>query len=292
MNGGVKIKSGAMKSLMLISFLGIMLLASVEPIEGQILNPLENQTKMSCIFDNQTEMLPVTMGNQTMMMPFITLPVTMGNQTTTMPFMMMPVLLENQTMTMPFIMKNQTMIMPFTIGNQTVIMPFTMGNQTVIMPFIMDNQTIMPDTTMSIQGSSGKSTVVEITQLEQINTSLQKGPVFLRIGAKWCSHCQSMKPILEKMVAEYTGNATIAIIDINQSPELKDFFGVGMIPDSCVIVSIENGNYVYMQENGTVTTDRSQARFVGINEISGPNEETFKKVLDRAILQRWKEKSK
>jgi len=74
---------------------------------------------------------------------------------------------------------------------------------------------------------------------------------------------QSMHHILEKMVVKYTGNSTIAIIDINQSPELTDFFRVEMIPDSCVFFVIENGTYVYIQENGTISTDRSQARFVG-----------------------------
>jgi thioredoxin 1 len=142
------------------------------------------------------------------------------------------------------------------------------------------------------QGSAGKSAVVEVTQLEQMNTSLQKCPVFLKIGAKWCPHCRSMKPILEEMAAEYTGNATIATIDVDKSPDLKDYFGVKVIPDSCVIVGIENGTYVYMQEDGNVSMNRSQARLIGLNETAGPNEETFKKVLDLAVLQKEKDKSK
>lgn len=136
------------------------------------------------------------------------------------------------------------------------------------------------------QESSGKSAVVEITQLEQINTSLQENPVFLRIGAKWCPHCQSVQPILEKMAAEHTGNATIATIDVDQSPELAKYFGVEFIPDSCVIVGIENGTYVYMQEDGNVSMNRSEARFVGLNETFGPNEENFTRVLDLAVLQK------
>jgi thioredoxin 1 len=145
---------------------------------------------------------------------------------------------------------------------------------------------------LTSQGSSGKGTVVQVTKLEQINTSLQKTPVFLKIGAKWCSHCRSMKPILEKMAAEYTGNATIAAIDVDQSPELAEYFGVKAIPDSSVIAGIENGTYVYMKEDGNVSMDRSQARFIGLNETAGPNEETFKKVLDLALLQRGKGKPK
>jgi thiol-disulfide isomerase/thioredoxin len=145
---------------------------------------------------------------------------------------------------------------------------------------------------LNSQGNSGNSTVVEITQLEQINTSLQENPVFLKIGAKWCPHCRSMKPILEKLAAEYAGNATIAAIDIDHSPELTKYFGVEGIPDSFVIVGVENGTYVYMQEDGNVSMNRSMARFIGLNETAGPNEETFKKVLDLALLQKEKGISK
>jgi hypothetical protein len=33
-----------------------------------------------------------------------------------------------------------------------------------------------------------------------------------------------------------------------------------------VIVGIKNGKYVYMQQNGKTTTDRSKARIVGLND--------------------------
>ncbi|MDQ1252504.1 MAG: hypothetical protein QG646_1625 [Euryarchaeota archaeon] len=99
-----------------------------------------------------------------------------------------------------------------------------------------------------------------------------------------------MRPILEKMAGEYTGNATIASIDVDQNLQLTKYFRVEGIPDSCVIVGTENGTYVYMQENGTISTERSQAKFVGLNETVGPNEETFKKVMDLAISQKGKNK--
>lgn len=137
--------------------------------------------------------------------------------------------------------------------------------------------------------SKEKSTVVKITQLEQINTSLQKGPVFLKSGSKWCPHCRAMKPILENLTAKYDGNATIATVDVDQNPELAEYFGVEAIPDSCVIVGIENGKYVYMQENGNISTDRSQAKVVG---LSDGDEQVFEKVLNLAFAQQGKDKSK
>lgn len=135
--------------------------------------------------------------------------------------------------------------------------------------------------------TKGKSDFVRATELGQINTSLQKGPVFLRMGAEWCPYCQSMKPILKEMATEYRGKATIMIIDITQSPELMTYFGVGHIPDSSVIVGIENGEYVYMQENGNIIKDRTQAKIVGLKD-----KETYEKILDLALLHEEKEKSR
>jgi len=104
-----------------------------------------------------------------------------------------------------------------------------------------------------------------------------------------------MKPILEKLAAEYGGNATIASVDVDENPELAEYFEVETIPDSCVIVGIENGTYIYMQEDGNVSMDRSQARFVGLNDTGGTNntdKKIFERVLNLALLQQEKDKSK
>lgn len=136
------------------------------------------------------------------------------------------------------------------------------------------------------QGIQEKNAVVEVTQLEQINTSLQKGPVLVKIGAEWCGPCQEMKPILKELATEYEGKATIMSVDVDQSPKLADYFVVNSIPDSSVIVGIDNGEYVYMQEDGSITKDRFKARILGAMD-----KQVFVKVLDLA-LQKEKVKSK
>ncbi|KKG18101.1 thioredoxin [Methanosarcina sp. 2.H.T.1A.6] len=124
-----------------------------------------------------------------------------------------------------------------------------------------------------------KSVVVEITDLEQINTSIQEGPVLLKIGSERCGPCRQMKPILSDLAAEYGGRATVMSADIDQSPHLAAYFRIAYIPDSFVVVGIENGEYVYMQEDGNVTTDRLQARVMGLGE-----KQVYEELLDRAIL--------
>jgi thioredoxin-like negative regulator of GroEL len=133
------------------------------------------------------------------------------------------------------------------------------------------------------QNIQGKNAVVEATQLEQINASLQKGPVLLKIGAEWCGPCQQMKPTLKELATEYGGRVTVMSVDVDQSPKLADYFGVIVVPDSSVIVGIDNGEYVYMQENGNLSKDRFKARILKLKD-----KELFEKVLDFAIQKKVK----
>jgi thiol-disulfide isomerase/thioredoxin len=135
---------------------------------------------------------------------------------------------------------------------------------------------------MSMSGAAATTTqggkVVEITQLSQINKALQKGPVFLRLGADWCSHCKAFQPTLQKLAKEYKGKVTVMSIDIDRSPKLKNYFGANRIPDCSVIVSVKKGKYIYMQQNGKTTTDRSKARIIREHDIS-----VYEKILNFAI---------
>lgn len=136
----------------------------------------------------------------------------------------------------------------------------------------------VPKNATNLKNTSEKNHVVEATQLEQINKSLQKGPVLLKIGADWCGPCQEMKPILSELAKEYDGKATIMSVDADNSFEFANYFVINSIPDSSVIVGIENGKYVYIQEDGTVCNDRLRSRILGIRD-----KEEFKKILDLAI---------
>ena len=145
-------------------------------------------------------------------------------------------------------------------------------------------------TAMAVNAYDGMydhDSVVQITQLEQINTFLHKGPVFVEMKAKSCRPCQQMKPILEKLAAEYKGKATIASIDIYQSPELAKYFGGYNLPDAFVIVGTKDGKYVYIDDDGNNTLDRSQARIIGLN---AENKNRFERIIDRALIQQGKTK--
>lgn len=126
--------------------------------------------------------------------------------------------------------------------------------------------------------NTDNNSVVDVTRLEQINASLQKGPVLLKIGAEWCGPCKAMKPILKDLSKEYAGKATIISLDVDKSPDLANYFVVSAVPDVTVIMGIENNEYIYMREDGEVTKDRFQARIVGFRD-----KQEFEKILNLAL---------
>jgi putative thioredoxin len=58
-------------------------------------------------------------------------------------------------------------------------------------------------------------------------------PVVVDFFAHWCGPCQMLKPMLEKLVQEY--DFVLAKVDIDQSPELAQTYGVEGVPDVRVV---------------------------------------------------------
>ena len=142
------------------------------------------------------------------------------------------------------------------------------------------------NTTNSSQNISANFTLVEATRMEQINTSLKKGPVLVKIGADWCEACQDMEKTLSVLAVEYGDKVSIMKIDIDRSPKLAAYFQYNVIPDTFVISGIKKGEYVYMQEDGNITTDRFKARILKLEDKT-----VFEKTLNYA-LKREKAKLK
>ncbi|MDR0727917.1 MAG: thioredoxin [Puniceicoccales bacterium] len=48
--------------------------------------------------------------------------------------------------------------------------------------------------------------------------------------ATWCGPCRAMGPVIEALHGEFFGIAGIAKVDVDESPELAEAFGVRSIP--------------------------------------------------------------
>lgn len=59
----------------------------------------------------------------------------------------------------------------------------------------------------------------------------KKIPVVVDFWAPWCAPCRALKPILEKLAAEYGGRFKLVKLNSDENPELAGAYGVRSIPD-------------------------------------------------------------
>lgn len=135
----------------------------------------------------------------------------------------------------------------------------------VIVALAISGCTEGPDRTLGDDTGTmpGKGVMVPAGGLGDINRSLESGPVLVMVGYESCPACVAQKPIMQEIAAEYEGRATVMYIDTKKVGALG--FDVYYVPDSFIVVGIDNGKYMYMKNNIT-TLDRKEAQFIGITK--------------------------
>lgn len=66
-------------------------------------------------------------------------------------------------------------------------------------------------------------------------TTTASGVTLVDFWAVWCGPCRMIAPVIEELVGDYAGKATIGKVDVDDAPGLAEQFGVSSIPTLLVL---------------------------------------------------------
>lgn len=111
---------------------------------------------------------------------------------------------------------------------------------------------------------------------EKVIAASFRQPVVIDFWAPWCAPCKVLKPLLEKLAAEYAGKFVLAKVNSDENPEVSAQFKVRGIP---AVKAVVNGKVV---DEFTGALPEGQVRAWLEKIIPSPAEE-----LRHAAQQRW-----
>ena len=102
--------------------------------------------------------------------------------------------------------------------------------------------------------SEKPSNIVDVDPEFAKNVLQSKTPVLVDFWAPWCGPCRIIAPIVEELVAENEGKVKLVKVNIDDAPQLAEYYGIETIP---TLVLFRNGA-AYRRFRGVPETDAKE----------------------------------
>ena len=71
---------------------------------------------------------------------------------------------------------------------------------------------------------------MKIVNTEEFNALMNEDAVLVDFFATWCGPCKMLTPVLESVANKLDGKVKIAKVDVDESPDLAQRFGIMSVP--------------------------------------------------------------
>jgi thioredoxin len=82
---------------------------------------------------------------------------------------------------------------------------------------------------------------MKVIKGNEFDGAISSGTVLVDFYADWCVPCQQLSPVLEELSNQYIGKVEFTKVDIDESPELVERFGIMGVP---TVIVFKDGEIV------------------------------------------------